>query len=157
MQTLIAPAINLLILVGILVYFLKTPLKSFVLERHNTIRTDLENVREQLATAKREYEEFSRKLASLTAEVAELRAQAAKDIDATRVRLIADAKRLAANIVVDARGSAEALYSELRGQLYTELSLRVLERAEAILRDRLTGDDRLRIRKEFSNQLESSQ
>jgi hypothetical protein len=59
--------------------------------------------------------------------------------------------------VTDAKTSANALYSDLRGQLYADLSAEVLERAEGILRERLTGDDRVRIRKEFSNQLERTQ
>jgi hypothetical protein len=49
------------------------------------------------------------------------------------------------------------MFGDLKNQLRSELSVQVLARAEAILRERLTGDDKARIRREFSQQVESVQ
>ena len=72
-------------------------------------------------------------------------------------RITADGRRLAANIVSDARVSAETLLSDLKNDLYQELSAKVLSRSEEILRARLTSTDQARIQKEFSQQVEKFQ
>jgi len=157
MHTLVAPSINLIILIGVLFYYLRAPLTEFVANRSQSVRAELDAVRGQLSSAKREYEEFSQKLAALSSEVVELRAQALSDMAKTKTQIVENAKKLSVNIIADSKTSANALYSDLKGQLYADLSGQVLERAEKILRERLTGDDRVRIQKEFSSQLERTQ
>lgn len=157
MHGLIAPTINVLILVGIFAYFLRTPLKQFVRGRYVNVKDDVERVSQQLRQSQERYEEFTAKLRAIDAEITALREQARQDAEAMRVRVRNDASKLAGTIVSDARASAGSLYTEFRGQLRTELANRVLERAEALLRERLTGDDRLRIRREFSRQVEAIQ
>jgi len=157
MNTLVAPTINLAILVGILFYYLRAPLKNFVRTRHHTIRDDLAAAELRLREAKAKYEEFTARLDSLAAESAELHARTKQDAQAIHERVLAEAQKASANLVADAKTSAENLYAELRGQLYGELSHQVLERAEKILQSHLTGDDRVRIQQEFSRQLEITQ
>ncbi|MGZ3688014.1 MAG: F0F1 ATP synthase subunit B family protein [Bdellovibrionota bacterium] len=155
--TLKAPFFNFFCLVAILVWKLRKPLGDFVHSRHLLLRDELMHVREQLRIAQDKYDEFSAKLKAIDAEISSLREQSKRDAQAARQRVSAEARKLAATIVSDARESAQALFEELRGQLFSELGTRILTRAEALLRERLTGDDRARIRQEFSRQLESVQ
>jgi F0F1-type ATP synthase membrane subunit b/b' len=157
MDTLIAPAINLLILICALIYFLRTPLKNFVSQRHVVLRDELARVRELLASAQRQHEEFSAKLKAFDAEATTLRAQMATDAEQAKSRLIQEAQRLSAQIITDARSSADAMVSGLRAGLQGELATQVLARAEKIMREKLTGDDRTRLREEFSKQVETVQ
>jgi F-type H+-transporting ATPase subunit b len=157
MKLLLIQAFNTAILLFILIRQLKEPLRSFVATRHSTIRDELAQVSEQLAGSKIRFEEFSAKLRAIDAEVASLRAQAKQDAQNMKTRTLADAQRLASSIVADSKVSAQGLYAELRSQLRTELAEKVVDRAEALLRDRLTGDDRVRIRREFSKQVERIQ
>jgi F0F1-type ATP synthase membrane subunit b/b' len=157
MSELFAPTINLLILVGILAYYLRTPVKQSVQDRHTGLRDELARVRDLLRQAQDQYNEFSSKLKAIEAETTALRQQAVQDAEAAKHRIINDAQRMANAIASDSRRAAESLYGELKSQLASELGGRVLDRAEAILRERLTGDDRARIRKEFSTQVETVQ
>jgi F-type H+-transporting ATPase subunit b len=157
MSELIAPFINLLILVGILVYYTRHPIKKSVQDRHTGLRDELTRVRDLLRQAQEQYNEFSSKLKAIEAETTALRQQAIQDAEAAKQRIVNDAQRMSMGISSDARKAAESLYGELKTQLASEIGGRVLERAEAILRDRLTGDDRARIRKEFSTQVETVQ
>jgi F-type H+-transporting ATPase subunit b len=157
MQELIAPTVNLVILIGILVYFLRAPLKTFVHERHVSLRDELARVRDLLNKARGEHAEFSAKLNAMGAEVASYRDQAKQDGQSSKQRIVSEAQKLSTNIVGDSRIAAEGLYSELKGQLRGELASKIMVRAEKLLRDRLTATDRERIRKEFSNQVESVQ
>jgi F-type H+-transporting ATPase subunit b len=156
METLVAPSINLLILVGALAYYLRAPLKQFVKTRHSSLRDELATVREELRQAQARYEQFAAKLKSLGNEVAELKEQSRQDAQAMKARIVSEAQRLSASTVSDARASATGLYADVKSELYAELGGRVLDRAEALLRERLTGDDRARIRQEFSHQLEAA-
>jgi len=155
MHTLALPFLNFSILVAALVYFLRTPVKQFVAQRHVFLRDELSTVRERLRQSQERYEEFSSKLKAIDAELVDIRKESAATAQATRSKIVTEARRLAGNIVSDARFASEALYGELKGQLYSELGARVLDRAEVILRERLTGDDRDRIRQEFSKQVET--
>lgn len=148
--------VNFLILVGGLVYFLRQPLKLFVRTRHEFLRDEVSRVEKQLKSAQIKYDEFSAKLKAIDAEIQAIQEQMRQDADAMKVRVVNEAKRLSTTIVADARSSADSLYTELRGQLRAELADRVVQKAEALIRERLTGDDRVRIRNEFSQQLGGS-
>ena len=156
MQTLIAPFINLVILLALLAYYLRQPLKDFAKNRSVSIREELKSVSEQLRVAKQKHAEFSSKLKAMDGEIAGLKSQAIQDAQNMKVRIETDAQKQSANVVSDARNGVVGLYSELKGEMYTEFGNRVLDRAETLLRERLTGDDRARITKEFTHQVEAS-
>jgi F0F1-type ATP synthase membrane subunit b/b' len=157
MSSLFAPFINFGMLVGFLTFKLRQPVKDFVANRHDGIRDEILSVQDQLRIAQEKFDEFSAKLKAIDVELAALKEQAKQDALAIQQKLVADGQKMASLIVSDARAAAGHLYQELRGQLYSDLSSHVLERAEKLLQDRLTGADRVRIRQEFSHQMESIQ
>ena len=157
MESLFWSTFNLLILVGFLVYKLRSPLREFVSQRHVLLRNEIQSVSDQLKNAEEKFEEFSARLKSVQNEASALREQSKQDASAMQQRILQDARRNAGIIVGDSKTVANGLYSQMASQLYSELSHRVLERGEKLLRERLTGDDRVRIRQEFSRQVESMQ
>ncbi len=157
MEHLIGPAINFFLFVALLAYLLPARVREFVTSRHDYIRTEVLRVQDQLRTSRARFEEFSAKMKAVEAEVAAIRSQSAQDAEAARARIVNDAKKHSSQIIADARTSAEGLFGDLRKQMRAEMVSRVIDRAEAILRHRLTGDDRVRIRREFSRQVENFQ
>ena len=157
MHSLLISSLNLLILIAILVYKLRFPVSDFVQQRHHAIRLELKQVRDQLHQAQEQYNDFSAKLRAIDAETATLRDQAQQDVQALEHRMVQESRRITRQVVSDARAVGESLVLELKSQLYTDWSLQVLERAESLLKERLTGDDQVRIRQEFSQQMETMQ
>jgi F0F1-type ATP synthase membrane subunit b/b' len=157
MSELIFPTINLAILIAIMVVYLREPISTFVRVRHETLRDELRRVRDLLAGAKIKYEEFSSKLKAMEAEIQSLREQARQEALDAQSRIQSEAQALSAAIVADSRKSVQGMYGQLKSELYVEVGHKILDRAEALLRERLTGDDRARIRHEFSSQVESVQ
>ena len=157
MHELIAPTINVSILIALLVHFLHKPIKTFVSERHKSLKEELERVAAQLRDAHDKFNEFSAKLKAIDAEITALNSQMRQDAETMKTRIISDVRRVANMIVIDAKAASETLFTDLKNQLRAELSAQVLERAEVILTARLTGDDKARIRREFSMQVERSQ
>jgi F-type H+-transporting ATPase subunit b len=145
------------LLVTVLAVKLRAPVSAYVNDRHVSLREELQRVRGLLVSAQRKYDEFSGKLKAMDAEILSLREQAKQDASAAKVRVVAEAQRLSATVIHDARVSAQGLYSQLKSELFSEVGLKVVDRAEKLLRERLTGDDRARIRKEFSSQVETVQ
>ncbi|MGE0614688.1 MAG: hypothetical protein AB7P04_03530 [Bacteriovoracia bacterium] len=152
--SLILPFINLSLLVAIILYFTRGHLKTFVKNRHETLREEIQTVREQLKAATERYEQFSAKLKAVEAEVSSLTTQMARDAQDMKARIVTHAKQSSSQMVADARGAARGGLEGLKQEVRSEFGWRVISKAEEILTKKLTGDDRARIRKEFSSQME---
>ncbi|CAM6054216.1 unnamed protein product [Sphagnum tenellum] len=134
---------------------MKQPVKDFVLQRHHSIRKEIQEVRQDLKTAQEKYEEFSSKLKAVDTEVAALRTQTQQEIAALKQRILSNSAGFHSISLPMLSLLPEGLYLELKGQLYSDLSHQVLERAEILVRAQLTGEDRNFIQSEFSKQLEA--
>ena len=156
MESLFAPTFNLALLIGLLVFKLRAPLRSFVSQRHLTIRDELQRVKDQLRQAQEKYEEFTAHVKALDAESMALRDQTKKEITALQQRIMAEARRLSSTVINDAKNAVDHLFSDLRDQLYIEYGTKVLDRTEILLREKLTSEDRSRIRQEFLSQMEKA-
>lgn len=155
LSSLTYPFINFAILVSALVFFLRKPLKSFVYDRHSTLKEQLDEVQKKLTDAQRQYNEYSQRLNSMDAEVASLVQAIRSDAETARVRIVTDAKRTADQIVIDSKRTGEALMNEFRDQIRKDLANQVIARAETLLKSRTTGDVREQLRKDFSKQVEN--
>ena len=151
------PLFNFVVLVGLLYWKLSGPTVQFVRDRHAFIRDELKRVADQLSSARTKFDEFSAKLKAIGAEVEALRMQSAQEGEAMKVRIVTDAKRLGSSIVTESHASAKEVFADAKSELRVRLGLRILDRTEQLLRTRLTGDDQARIRREFSQKVESAQ
>lgn len=155
MKALIFSFINFGLLVAFLVWKARKPLLDYVAERAAVLKKEVDSVSELLLQAKTQSEEFSAKLKAIEAEVISLRQAARVEAEQMKKQLIEEARRLAVIIVADSKHAAEAAGVELRDQLRAELAIMVVQTAETQIRARLTGDDRARMRQEFSRKVET--
>lgn len=151
MEHLFPPTFNFLLFTGLLFYFLRKPVRAYVAGRHTTIRDTIHSVRAQLRASQAKFEEYGSKLKAMDVEVQALKSQARNDAQESKTRIIKNAEQLAKTLVSDSKAAAEGQFSTLRAQLRQELGARIVARAESLLQSKLTGDDRARIRREFSN------
>jgi F0F1-type ATP synthase membrane subunit b/b' len=157
LETLAYQAFNLLVF-GFLVYRgAKAPFLQFVANRSTSLRAQILDAKKQLEAAQAQYAEFRSRLQSMDAEVAALRAQNNQDVAAVSARIREEAAKQAQRIVSDARIARDAAIDFVRTKMTQELGLQVLNRAEALIQEKLTGDQKARIRREFSTQLEQIQ
>jgi F-type H+-transporting ATPase subunit b len=92
---LIAKLFNFAILAGTLVYFLRSPIASYLGDRGTQIRSDLVKAAEMRASAAAQAAAIQQKLAALPGELEALRTAGAADVAAeeARIRAIADTER----------------------------------------------------------------
>ena len=157
METLIAPSVNLFLLIAVLAYYLVGPLKAFAATRQGSIRDQLEESRKLLAEARAKFEDFTSRVKGLSAEAATLQSQAEQDAKRSRDALVRAAEQLGSTIISDAKAAAGAMRNDLVSSLRAEVAERALSRAEEQIRSRLTGEERARLRQEFSALVEKTQ
>lgn len=152
--SLLWPAINFLVLVGGIIYLTKDSFVAFVATRHDQIKGDLAKAKAQLEAAESDFVQFQAKLQNLDREVRDLYVQNKADMENTRLTLTSNARRMSDVIVADAKTTSETMVLEFKDQIKGELTKQVLAKAEVLIRAKLTGEDRERIRKDFSKQVE---
>ncbi len=157
METLIAPAVNLLALLGVLAFYLRKPLSQFVVARHHSIREELDRARRALMDAQNRNDDLSARMKALDSEIELLRVQSQEDAEKTKMSILSQASVLSGLVLSDCQAAARAAQADFKQELRQELATRALLRAESRLRDRLTGEDQARIRREFSFLVEKTQ
>src|SRR5690606_807890 len=79
--------LNFGILVGALVYFLRSPIANYLASRSTQIRQDLVTASEMRAAATAQLAEIEKKMQALPAELEALRRQGAEDVKAEQARI----------------------------------------------------------------------
>lgn len=155
MEKLILSTINLSIFLAILFYYTKKPLKEFVKNRHETIRNLVQQARQEIAAAKADFDEYSAKLKAVDSQVTALKKEVRLEAEDVSRQIVSSAKERSSLIVGDSRASVQAQVEDLRNEIKREFAVKVFERAEEAVQQRLTGADRDRIRREFSSRVGS--
>jgi F-type H+-transporting ATPase subunit b len=81
------PVVNFAVLCGVLYYFLKTPLTTYLADRGQAIRRDLVDAAALKAAATAQLEEIDRKLKALPGEIETLRARGQAEVQAEEQRI----------------------------------------------------------------------
>jgi F-type H+-transporting ATPase subunit b len=149
--------INLLILIGVLVYFARKPIQGFFSDRRNQIRDSLNNASELCRRAESRYSKWQRKLADLEEELSSIRETARERAEREREQILADARAAAERIRNDARSAVDQELRRAKAQLRDEASELAVELAAGILQEQVTTQDRERLFDEFIERIERTE
>jgi F-type H+-transporting ATPase subunit b len=155
-QDLIWPALNFALLVGVLLAVARRPIRDFFRARGEQIRSELDAASRSLAEAEARHADWQRRLTSLDAELARIRADARERAEAERAHILSDAAAAAERIRTDARNAVDQELRRAREQLRREAAELAVELAAEALRTRVTDDDRGRLVDEFIQTIERS-
>jgi F-type H+-transporting ATPase subunit b len=133
--------INFAVLLWILEKILFKPLRSRTRDKHDAVKSELDKATAARQEAEGVLAEYRGRIERLDAEVAELLAEAKAKAEADRIRIIDAAKREAEQITATAMATAEREAAARRRQLEAEIVERAVERAEALLRSKITPAD----------------
>lgn len=152
-RDLVAKLLNFGILVGVLVYFLKTPIAGYLSGRSTQIRQDLITAAEMRRTAMAQLEAIQKRLSELPAELAALKSGGEEDVRAEKIR-----------IAETARVERERLLDQTRREIGMRLRIARRELTEygaglavSVAHDRIqrtiTPEDQLRLVDRYTTQL----
>ncbi len=151
---LVYPAINLVVLLAVLVFFGRKPIAAFFRDRRARIQEELSAAAELQSRAEARNAELQRKLADLQGELDQIRATAGRRAEAERESILADAAAAAERIQRDARAAIDQELRRAREELREEASDLAVELAGRLLSERLTDADRDRMVTEFIESVE---
>jgi F0F1-type ATP synthase membrane subunit b/b' len=136
---------NMLLFIGALVYFVRKPLKSAMTERSAAIRRAAEEAKERRVKADQMAGEIQARLAAIENEVKAIHQRAEAEGEKQKRDLIAAAEAEAAKILQAACNEVDNRLKHARHELTEYAGELAAQRAEQLLRNTITEDDKSRL------------
>ena len=149
----VARLVNFAILIGTLVYLLRSPLMAYLNDRGTQIRSDLVNAAEMKRTAAAQLEEIDRRMTALPGELAALRAQGAQEIAAEEARIRAAAAAERDRLLEQARRDIDQHVKVAERELVNHAADLAVAVAAERIRKTITEDDQKRLADRYVQQL----
>jgi F-type H+-transporting ATPase subunit b len=148
-------AANFAILVGLLGYFLRAPLATYLNGRIGKVREDLVTAAQTRETAVRQLAEIDAKLAALPAELEALKRQGAEDLVAERARIEQDAQAERQRVLEHTRREIEMRLRVARRELLELGANLAVNVAAERIRTSITSEDQVRLVARYASQLQA--
>jgi len=145
--------LNFGLVVALLVYFLRKPLKKGLAGRSEEIEKALAAAKKAKEEAEAKFAEYDRKLAQATEEIAEISDAIRREGELEKQKIIANAKQLAIKIEQDAEKAAELEVAKARRELQQQAAALAVELAEQLLEQNFNKDDDARLIDEYMNKM----
>lgn len=149
----IAPIFNFAVLVGGLIYLLRSPLAAHLAGRGQQIRGGLETARETTATATAQLAEIDRRLQSLPGELEALRTRATQEIAAEEQRIQAKAEAERSRLMEDMRRDVDVRVRVARKELAEHAAELAVSLAGERVRQTITDADQARLIDRYAAQV----
>ena len=137
--------INMLVFLGLLGWWIGKPVKNAFASRSGQIRREQEEARERRQKADQMASDIQARLTQIEQEVRSIRDRAEAEGQRQRQELIAAAEAEAAKILQAARNEVDNRLKSARQELTEYAGQLASERAEAILRDKITDADQRKL------------
>ena len=149
----IARLVNFAILIGTLVYLLRSPLMGYLNDRGTQIRSDLVNAAEMKRAAAAQLEEIDRRMKALPGELEALRVQGAQEIAAEEARIRAAASAERDRVLEQARRDIDQHVKVAERELVSHAADLAVAVAAERIRKTITDDDQKRLADRYVQQL----
>ena len=153
---LIAKLLNFAILVGALIYFLKSPVAAHMASRITQIRQDLVAAADLKKTATAQLAEIQQKMAALPTELETLRRQGAEDVKAERERISKAAEIERGRLLDQTRREIDMRLRVAKRELTEHAAQLAVQVAEQRLKRVITPDDQIRLVDRYASQLKEA-
>jgi F-type H+-transporting ATPase subunit b len=141
--------VNFAIISAVLVYFLRKPTRDFFKNRTAEIERSLRESREARDKAMAALAEMEQKLRDLEAETKRMIAEAQARGEKDRQALVAEGKKVAADIQAQVASGVEIETAKAKADLAVEASLLAVDLAEGRIKSAISRQDHERIVKEY--------
>ena len=151
--SLIARLVNFGILVGVVVYFLKSPIVTYLASRGAQIRQDLVTASEMRAAAAAQLAEIQSRMATLPGELAALRNQGAADVTSEQARMAEAATVERDRLLTQTRREINMRLRIAKRELTEHAAALSVQVAEQRIKREITPDDQVRLIDRYASQL----
>ena len=147
--------INFAVLVAALVYFLRKPLKEYLLKRHDTVKEKIEEADRLLREAEEAKKAYEEKLSRLEGEIEAFRTLGLGRDGKEKKKILDEARGLASRISEQARLAYEQEMKEALAKVRAEIAGRTIKAAERKVRETFGKKDHDRMVEEFIQKVRS--
>lgn len=146
--------LNFVILIAVLVWFLKKPMKEYFKNRSALIEKSIKEASEAKAAAEKALKEVEERLSLKDQEVERIIEGSKKAGENERDTLIEDGHRMSEAIKEQAKANIEYELKKAKEQLKAEASMLAIELAEKKIKEKITQEEQLKILEESLKKLE---
>ena len=136
-----ARVMNFAVLAGLLFFVLRKPVSEALSGRIEAIKSELETLEGQKADAEKTLAEYKTKIASLASEKEQILAQYKVQGEAAKKRILEEAETYAEKLEIQAKRNNESEFKSARAELKAEIMAEAFEKAEALIQEKISGDD----------------
>jgi len=140
---------NFAVLALALVYLLRKPLTQALSSRIKDIKDELEDLEVRKDAAEKKLAEYNEKLAELEKEAETIIEEYIKQGNEAKERILNEAQSSAEKLKAQARRNIQHEFEQAKLQLQNEIFESSLEKAEGILKNKISEDDQDRIVDEY--------
>ncbi len=149
------PIINFLILVAVLYYFARKPVREYFKKRTELIDQSLREAREAREIAQKTLEEVRERLKNTDREIEQILESAKQSGEKEKKNLIAEGEKMKQKILEQARSNIEFELQKAREKIKSEAALMALELAEKQLKEKLTKKEQEELLEDYLKRLEA--
>jgi F-type H+-transporting ATPase subunit b len=147
--------VNFAVLLGVLIKFAGKPLKDYFRNKHTRIKDKVEEAERKSREAEALRSEYEKKLAQLEIEVETFRKGIVEETEREKKKILAEAEQLAARIREQAKLTYEQEARSAAAKVREEIAKLTMERAEVLLREKVTKEDHGKMVDEFIEKVRS--
>lgn len=147
-------AVNLVILIGVLVYFTKDTVKKFLEDRRTNLSKEIDEAQQTIDEANERHKEYSAKLDNLESEIASLKESIQKQGETEKREIIEQANTSAEIIKKEARDMMKLEANKVKKQLQTDIINSSLKEAEEIIKKHFEEKESRNTVDQFVNKVE---
>lgn len=133
-------AINLVLLVGLLVYLIKNPFLSFLKKRKENITSEIDQAKKAIEEAKQKHAEYSAKFQNLENEINSLKENIKKQGRIEKDELVKQAHNSCELIKSEVKDTVELETLRARQELQSEVVNSSVELAEKLIKESMKSD-----------------
>jgi F-type H+-transporting ATPase subunit b len=147
--------VNFAVLVGILIKFAGKPLKDYLQNRRNTIKTKIEEANRTVQEAEALKAQYERKLSQLDDEMEAFKKAVIEEAEKEKQKIVDEATEFASRIREQARIAYEQELKDAMSTIKEEIARLTMERAERLIAQKLTKEDHNKMVGDFIEKLRS--
>jgi F-type H+-transporting ATPase subunit b len=141
--------INFAIIAGVVIYFMRKPIRDFFANRSAEIAKAMQESKEARERAIAALAEMERKIKDLEAETSRMVAEAEARGEKDRIALVEEGKKIAQEIQDQVKEGIDIETQKAKTALAVEAALLSIDLAEGKIKEKISGQDHERIVKEY--------
>ncbi|MDO8644954.1 MAG: ATP synthase F0 subunit B [bacterium] len=145
---------NFVVFVGLLVYLLRKPLEQFWRCRRMQLMSQMESAKSQAMAAEKKHKSYEERLARIQEETEKLIREFREEGDLEKEKILQETEAWRKRAEEEIKKIAEQEVKKAASALQKEATLLATTLAEKLIRDKINGEDQIRLMEQSLKQME---